>query len=86
MWPHYTGPCYRLKYDTLYALNNDLFICYTHMHIVCAVVPLTAVTEVVLVISSDKKELKEKYSRNWLMVRLRDKQRPRATWRDNCKA
>ena len=32
------GPCYKLKYDTLFALNNDFFICYTQMYVVCAVV------------------------------------------------
>ena len=65
------GPCYRLKYDTLYALNNVLLICYTHMCVICAVVFLIAVIEVVLVTSSDKKDIKGKYWRKWLTVRLR---------------
>ena len=63
-----------------------MFICYTHMCVVFAVVPLTAVAEVVLVTSSDKKGFKGKYWRGWLTVRLRGRRRPRATWRDNCKA
>ena len=54
--------------------------------IVCAVVSLITVTEVVLVTSSDKKEIKGKYWREWLMVGLRGRRRPRATRRDNCKA
>ena len=44
----------RLKYDALYALNNDLFICYTRVFSV--LLSLIAVTEVVLVTSSDKKK------------------------------
>ena len=43
-----------------------------------------AVTEVVLITSSDKNEFKGKYWREWLMVRLGGRRRPRATWRDNC--
>ena len=56
------------------------------MYAVCAVVSLIAVTEVVLVISSDKKEIKRKYWRKWLTVKLRGSRRPRATRRDSCKA
>ena len=57
-----------------------------HMSVVCAAVSLIAVTELVLVTSSDKKEIKGKYWRNWLTARLRGRRRPRATQRDNCKA
>ena len=48
------------------------------MYIVCAAVSLIAVTEVVLVTSSDKKEIKGKYWRKWLTVtgRQRSSARP----------
>ena len=43
---------------------------YTYIYVVCAVVSLIAVTEVVLVTSLDKEEIKGKYWRKWLTVRL----------------
>ena len=54
--------------------------------VICAVAPLIAVTEVVLVTSSDKKEIQGKYCRKLLTVRLRGRQRPKATRREKCKA
>ena len=57
----YMGPCYK-------DLNMIRCSYATHMCVVSAVASLIAVTEVILVTSSDKKEFKGKYWREWLTI------------------